>query len=508
MTLIHKRNTRSNRLKKPDTLNKLDELDDLDNLDESDESDESDELDESDMDDLYGSDSDSDELDKKSPEFKKWLSSINMKIKSKKVKMEDIMDLNLSDEVAIWFVEHIKILDNMDRYSEEYYTMKEKIYNKYIDYKNTHHIEILNKLKEMDNNNVDILTRIAISEHPDDIKSLLYKRYNLINDGNKSDEYFKVIDWIDTVLDIPIKNKISLNGTTDITEMIYNLKKKLDEKVFGLDNVKEKIIETYCSILTNPLYKKKFIALVGPPGTGKTELGKTIAESFDLPFNQISFGGIKDASVLTGHSFTYIGARPGLFVTIMRHAKYLNNVILLDEIDKINNSQEGSSISSVLLHVLDKTQNTKFSDMYMPEVPINLSNVFFILAMNSDEHLDPILKDRLCIINIDGYDLNEKIIIGKNYVLPKIRQSLLFKDTDIIIDDICMKYIIDKTVSKSDMGIRSLENSITTIIERLNVLKNIQKTSSNNKKLKLSYAIDNIKFPLNLDKKTIDILLS
>jgi len=371
----------------------------------------------------------------------------------------------------------------------------------------------------MSSHNIDILTRIAISKHPDFVKALLYKRYSLVNGEDKTDEYFKVVDWIDTVLDMPTELKIqtmdnSLNNIVNTEELLYNLKRKLDTKIFGLDNVKEKIIETYCSILTNPYYKKKFIALVGPPGVGKTELGRTIADSFDLPFGQISFGGIKDAATLTGHSLTYIGARPGLFVNILRQAKYLNSVVLLDEIDKINQTQEGSSISSVLLHILDKTQNFRFTDMYMPEIPINLSNIFFILAMNSDEHLDPILKDRLYIINIPGYDLSEKIMIGKNYTLPKIRESLAFKENEIIINDDCLRYMIERYTPK-EAGIRGLEKNLTTIVERLNVLKNINKNSGknfnlngSNKRIKLSYAIENIKFPINLNRGIIETLLS
>ena len=109
----------------------------------------------------------------------------------------------------------------------------------------------------------------------------------------------------------------------------------------------------------------------------------------NFPFNQISFGGIKDPHILTGHSMTYVGAQAGLFTNILINAKQLDSVVLLDEIDKIPNSIEGHSISSVLLHVLDKTQNNKFCDMYLPEVPINLSHIFFILALNDEELLDP-----------------------------------------------------------------------------------------------------------------------
>ena len=182
--------------------------------------------------------------------------------------------------------------------------------------------------------------------------------------------------------------------------MIINLRNILDSKLYGLDKVKERILEFYCAMINNPYYKKKFIALVGPPGVGKTMLAQSIAESMNLPYDQISFGSIKDASVLTGHSSTYIGARPGIFVNILKKSKLLNPVVLLDEVDKISNSSEGMSVNSVLLHVLDNSQNKRFQDMYMPEIHLDLSNIFFILALNNLDNIDPILRDRIHVINI------------------------------------------------------------------------------------------------------------
>lgn len=442
--------------------------------------------------------------------YKDKLQLIKNKIKERDIGYEEIMDLDLPEDELIWFIEHIQILRNTMKHTEDHYRIKNMIYNKYKNLeenfaRNAKNKEILCRLKELRFIQNDILSRICESKQSDYIKGILYKKYMLLNGMDKSDEYFKIFDWIDTVLDLPTEIKIPLQNYS-INSILVKLKDNLNSKIFGLYNVKEKIIEAYCAMLTNPNYKKKNIALVGPPGVGKTALGKAIADTFEQLFSQISFGTIKDSNILTGFSLTYIGSRPGEFVNILRRSKVLNTVVLLDEIDKIPNSIEGQSISSVLLHVLDKTQNDHFQDMYMPEIPIDLSNIFFILAMNDDKIIDPILKDRLYIINIDGYTLDEKIIIGTKYIFPKIISNLKFKGNDIILKDRVMKYIINKNKkdTESEKGVRKLERDISTICEKLNVLKN---TSLAKKRLKLSYSIDGLKFPLCITKEIVDVLL-
>lgn len=431
---------------------------------------------------------------------KKKLKEIEKKIEERDIGLIDIMKIDhLTDDEYIWFVEHIQILRNTDKYTEDYYRIKNKIYNRY---KN---LDKNFKLKKLSDNeaDTDIVTQIYNSNHSDYIKSILYKKYLLLDDLDKSEEYFKIVDWINIVLDLPTKIKTPNIKKSSVNNKLIKLKKCLDKKIYGLNNVKEKIIEAYCSMLTNPNYKKDIITLVGPPGTGKTALGEAIANALNQPFSQISFGSIKDPHSLTGFPSTYVGSQPGQFVNILKNTKKLNSVILLDEVDKIPESTEGYSISSVLLHVLDKTQNNNFRDMYMPEIPIDLSNIFFILSMNNDKLVNKILRDRLYIIKIDGYTLNEKIIIGKKYILPRILSELKFKEDDLEIDDIIMRYIIEKNIT--DKGVRSLERDITTICEKINVLKY---TSLGKKRIKLSYHIEELNFPLKITKDIVDILLN
>lgn len=431
--------------------------------------------------------------------------------KEKNISMDDVLDLNLPITENIWFYENIKIRDNYDLYTEEHNTIKNTIYQKYLDMKKTDFKKldkIKNKFDGDDDNN--IVTKIINSKHSDDVKKIMYKKYRRYIDNNikeNSDEKIKILEWIDTVLELPTTKSTATNSKSNIinnlsvSDQLSILWKKLNDSMFGLDNVKEKIMEAVCSKLAdsnNESRYGKIITLVGPPGVGKTAISSSIAESLNMPFDQISLGSIKDSVMLTGHSSTYVGSMPSLFTKILLKSKSLNTVILLDEIDKIPETAEGKSISSVLLHVLDKTQNNRFKDMYMPEINLDLSKIMFICAANSVDEIDPILKDRMTIIEILGYDINQKTNIALKYLFPKIRQELGFDKTDLNIEKNVMEYlIVNKTQDQE--GMRSVEKNIYKLCERILLLK----YSTN---INLSYHIKNIRFPYQITIDTINEL--
>lgn len=429
---------------------------------------------------------------------------VRKKMKDNEVTFDKIFEMNLPEDEQYWFVEHLDILYNTERYTEDYVRIRNMITNRYQNLeKNLKQKDTINRLKQISNTETDILTRICESKLPDNIKAIIFKKYAMLSELDKSEEYFKIMTWIEMALEIPTELRISKLQNNSIADLLLKLRSSLDEKIFGLESVKERIIEAYCATLTNPNYKKKILTLVGPPGVGKTAIGKAIASAFNQEFEYLPFGNIKDPHILTGFPITYIGSRPGEFVNMLRNAKSLDPVMFLDEIDKITNSVEGASISDVLLHAVDKIQNDRFKDAYFHEIPINLSHVFFILSMNDDNNIDPILKDRLCLIKIDGYTLEQKIIIGKNYILPKALSELNFANNDIVINDAIMSYIIGLYEEK---GVREFERNIYTICEKLNVLKNTNNNKSK-KRFKFSYSIDNLSFPLNITQPIVDKLI-
>ena len=163
----------------------------------------------------------------------------------------------------------------------------------------------------------------------------------------------------------------------------------------------------------------RFMTLVGPPGTGKTSILQCACQETGIPFHKINLGGMESVSNLNGHSFTYEGSMPGLIVSNIMRDKYTNCIFFFDEIDKLSNSTKGMEVQSCLLHILDKTQNSHFQDMYLKGMHVDLSNCTFVLSANNLENIPGALRDRLDIIEIKGYDYNDKVNILKQYLWPK-----------------------------------------------------------------------------------------
>lgn len=423
---------------------------------------------------------------------------ISAEMMSREVTYANVLSLDLSMDDNIWFMERFTILKKTEHGTEDYFRIKNLIYQKYISLKNND-FKLLDKIKHDSGVDNDIVTRILNSDHSEHIKSILYRKYKRCYDNTDkgaSDELFKVIDWIDNVLDVP--TKVIHDSQHSIDSKLSKLWEALNDNIFGLNHVKEKVMETMCAKLLDPENKGKILTLVGPPGVGKTAVATAIASSLEMPFDQISFGSIKDSSVLTGHSSTYIGAIPGLFTKILLKSKRLDTVVLLDEIDKIPDTPEGKSISSVLLHVLDRTQNHRFKDMYMPEIMVDLSKMIFLSAANKLSDIDPILLDRMTVIEIDGYTVNDKIEIARTFLFPRIKKELGFNG-DLVISDAEFRYLIEEK-TKMDHGIRDVERKLYQLCERLSLLKFA-------KNITFSYKLKNVKFPYKITIDTIDKLL-
>ena len=274
------------------------------------------------------------------------------------------------------------------------------------------------------------------------------ERYN-----PSSPDYSIQYNYIQFMLDLPW-GEIS-NDNLDLR----NAKKVLDEDHYGLDTVKDRIIEYLAVLKLKGDMKSPILCLYGPPGVGKTSLGKSIARALGRKYVRIALGGVHDESEIRGHRKTYVGALPGRILNGINRAGTSNPVIVLDEVDKLSSDFKGDP-SSALLEVLDPEQNTAFHDNYL-DIDYDLSNVLFITTANNIDTIQPALKDRMEMINVSGYLAEEKIEIAKNYLVPKQLDEHGLEKGQLKFDKASLAKIIDEYTRES--GVRGLEKQIAKV---------------------------------------------
>ena len=267
--------------------------------------------------------------------------------------------------------------------------------------------------------------------------------------------------YIELILDLPW-DKV----TTDSFDL-KQARDILDRDHFGLEKVKERIIEHLAVLKLKGDMKSPILCLYGPPGVGKTSLGKSIAEALGRKYERVSLGGLRDEAEIRGHRKTYIGAMPGRIIKSVKKAKSSNPVFVLDEIDKVTRDNHGDP-SSALLEVLDPEQNETFHDNYL-ELDYDLSKVMFVATANSLATIQPALRDRMEIIEINGYTIEEKVQIAKKHLLPKQIKLHGLKEEQFTISDEMLEKIIDQYTRES--GVRTLDKMISKMIR--NVAKSI-----------------------------------
>jgi ATP-dependent Lon protease len=329
------------------------------------------------------------------------------------------------------------------------------------------------KKKKKINDKLAITDKILLLNVDNDTKLFLLDKYEKLKLATGSD-YSKGIVWLNTVLDIPFgkynKYKVKNSDSVEYIQTYFKtIKKRLDENIHGLDYVKEEIMEFIAKKISNPYSKNQVLALKGSPGTGKTKLLQSLAYALELPFYQINCGGLNDVSILTGHSETYVSSKPGKMVEILQRANCMNPIIYLDEIDKIS-SQKGKEINGVLTHILDEQQNHKFQDNYLSNINIDLSHVFFVIAFNDISEVDPIVADRIKIIEIKNPNTDEKVIIANTKIIPEIIKSTnLEKHLKITLNTTLIKYIVENKLPDEN-GVRNLKRNLEKLFNKLNYL--------------------------------------
>ncbi|MFN8436209.1 MAG: endopeptidase La [Cytophagales bacterium] len=327
---------------------------------------------------------------------------------------------------------------------------------------------------------IETLRQKAIDKNlPEYVLKHLNKELDkLLRINPQSAEYPVNYNYCELITDIPWNE-----STVDNLDLV-NAKKILDSDHFGMEKVKERILEYLAVIKLKNNLKSPILCLYGPPGVGKTSLGKSIAKALGRKYVRMSLGGVHDEAEIRGHRKTYIGAMPGKIIQGIKKGLSNNPVFILDEIDKLSNSHRGDP-SSALLEVLDPQQNNTFQDNYL-ELEYDLSKVMFIATSNSLDSIHPALRDRMEIIELTGYTVEEKIEIAKKHIIPKQKEDHGIPAKSITFTNEAIVKIIEGYTRES--GVRNLEREIGSVIRK--IAKKLAMEEEFPKKIIPSYIIE------------------
>lgn len=344
---------------------------------------------------------------------------------------------------------------------------------------------------------------LPVSEY---IKTSVLKKIKAIEDD--SGESYKLKNWIEAFLRVPFGKHIPLpvklsDGKANCSKFMKESRIVLNNAVYGMDTAKTQIMQVLAQWIASPSSIGNVIALKGPAGVGKTSIAKNgIAKVLHRPFEFFSLGGASDVSNFVGHSYTYEGSMWGRITDSLMKAKCMNPIMYFDELDKISGTPHGEEIASMLIHLTDRTQNTQFHDRYFAGVEFDVSQCLFVFSFNDITAVNPILRDRMQVIECSGYSAKEKQSILEDYVWPDLLKRLNFEKNDIQLSDAASKFIISEYSAKEE-GVRTLIRTAEAIITRLNMLRIADEETMKDYKFYIK-----VEFPMCLNEETIKTLLA
>ena len=338
-----------------------------------------------------------------------------------------------------------KVRQSIDKSQKEFY-LREQL--------KAIHDELGDNLDERD----ELKNQILDKKLPKEIEEKMLKEIARLDKINPSSpDYSIILNYLDWIKELPF------NESTEDTSDLKKAKEILDSDHFGLEKVKQRIVEYLAVLHLTKQIKGPILCFVGPPGVGKTSVATSIARALNRKFVRMSLGGVKDEAEIRGHRKTYVGAMPGRIINGLRTAKSNNPVFLLDEIDKLSSDIHGDP-ASALLEVLDPEQNTTFRDRYL-EVPFDLSKVMFITTANSLDTIPYPLLDRMEVIELTGYTNEEKLQIAKQYLIPKQLKLNGVREKKIEITDQAIREIIESYTMEA--GVRNLEREVGSVVRKV-----------------------------------------
>ena len=331
----------------------------------------------------------------------------------------------------------------------------------------------INKIKNISLNDVDYKKQLVINKNiPDNIKNLVLEKIEEMKSFNN--EYYKQQTYVKTIINYPWPSKkddiFFKNLSKDekkTTNYIKTIDNRLKQTCYGHEESKKSILQIIGKWISNPTSYGMSFGFVGPPGVGKTLLAKSLSKALDIPFAEITLGGQNDGELLHGHGYTYSGSQPGLIVKKMVDMGKSRCILYFDELDKAC-SKHGNinEITSILIHLTDPNMNKNFQDRFFQGVDFPLDKVIFIFSYNDSSLIDPILLDRIKEIKVAPYNLEDKLLICKNYIIPEIETNIKVK-SKLNFSDKILEYLINNYTLEA--GVRGIKRKIEEIFLNVNL---------------------------------------
>lgn len=357
--------------------------------------------------------------------------------------------------------------------------------------------------KKITNSMFQLKYKILKLQTSEENKAVIYRKFLELQSTNRDDsEYSKLTNWLNNAIELPFDKVKTFSYSNSITQFLQLARQKMDQELYGMNRVKEQLLFFINAKLTNPNMKKTNLGLVGPPGVGKTTIARLLSSILDIGFEQINCGGVDRSDFFKGHDYTYVGSRPGEIVNCLKRMRTKNGILFFDEYDKI---LANKTISALMLHITDPSQNSEFRDNYFSELTIDLSHLWFIYSMNALPS-DEALRDRIYYIDIGGYTSKEKMTIIRNYILRKTLVNSGLNENDIVLDTETIKHLINH-FSKGDKGVRNLEKVIMDIVNKLKFLE-MHQDEKGNLPFDLSFKVrQKITFPFQVNLEILKSII-
>lgn len=458
-------------------------------------------------------------------EIKKYAPMIRKLYKEhrKRISPIDILNAKLPNSEKMQLIELYNVWAHIRLSPESYQdamSIRDKIYNTC---KNSHNLGLSQKqvddlekveqqIDKQNKTNLPLKLQILAADMDIDKKAHIYEKFQLLEKSPESSSTANTEEWIREALKTPYSQVTATTVATTATpyDCLLNLRQTFESHMSELDReVIEPLMAIFNNKLYNPNYGSLIIGFLGSPGTGKTAAAKAIAQACKLPFDQISMGGMVDATVLDGQHPGWVGAQPGRFVKALQRMKNIHGVLFLDEVDKLVRSVHGQEVQASLLHSLDPEQNYEYTDHYLGhELPVDLSKLIMICGMNDISALDPALLSRMHIIRLKDYTGQQKSVISLNHLGPRALENAGLTDKDVVFTKEATQRInelLDNAQPKEG-GVRLVKSCIAAIVDKLALL--LRYSLDERVQLKLSFAHVNIgdERPVRVTPQLIDAL--